>query len=287
MHDLPLRAEQLTLMIRLARYRSDFWDPFFRFLNFFDSQAFFLLLITILWIGYSYRWGLRLFYWTSFGNIAVHFWKNFFGWARPSADFPEIGMIHPYSFGFPSGAATLALFLGAYLIYSVKKSWTWPVGILYTLLISFSRIYLGVHYPLDILGGWILGGLIFLLAVYAQEPIEGFLTKKGEKFSFFASASIPLAVLFALPIPSIYANMGAALGVGVGAHLSLHYDLFLPDAKNWSKAILRSIFAALFLWTISLILPKKFLFFFSFSMTFLLSFAISPIYRFLERRFSH
>ena len=62
------------------------------------------------------------------------------------------------TFAFPSGHATnsmgAAIFFG--LIY---RRWIWAL-LAFALVNSYSRIYLGVHYPLDILGGWVLGGAL-------------------------------------------------------------------------------------------------------------------------------
>ena len=51
------------------------------------------------------------------------------------------------------------------MVLSVFRKERLIVGILtfYVLLVSYSRIYLGVHYPGDIIGGWILGLLIAVI----------------------------------------------------------------------------------------------------------------------------
>jgi membrane-associated phospholipid phosphatase len=63
-----------------------------------------------------------------------------------------------HTLSFPSGHATtsmaIAIFLG--LLY---RRWLWPL-IAFSVIISYSRIYIGVHYPLDVLGGWVIGGTI-------------------------------------------------------------------------------------------------------------------------------
>ncbi|GIV33192.1 MAG: phosphatase PAP2 family protein [Chitinophagales bacterium] len=65
-------------------------------------------------------------------------------------------------YSFVSSHATnhfgVALFLG--LLLKKKFSWVLPVGLIWALLIAYSQIYVGVHYPLDIAGGALLGAAI-------------------------------------------------------------------------------------------------------------------------------
>lgn len=58
-------------------------------------------------------------------------------------------------YSFPSGHATIA-FAAATVLSRIEPRWTIFLYVL-ALLISFSRIYLGVHYPLDVVSGAILG----------------------------------------------------------------------------------------------------------------------------------
>lgn len=91
--------------------------------------------------------------------------KMFFARPRPSV-FPPFSVEHTYS--FPSGHTITAVALYGYLAILL-----WPEG--YRLLallvgslipiVGFSRIYLGVHYPSDILGAMALGTLWVLLVV--------------------------------------------------------------------------------------------------------------------------
>ena len=88
--------------------------------------------------------------------------KHTFARARP--DLWHSIMPAETTFSFPSGHAMGSMTLAAVLVllcWSVRTpwgwNWRWPVTILATLfvlLVGLSRIYLGVHYPSDILAGW-------------------------------------------------------------------------------------------------------------------------------------
>jgi len=62
------------------------------------------------------------------------------------------------TFSFPSGHAMGSMTLAwVALLLAWRTRWRWPVAVtaaLFTVLVGLSRIYLGVHYPSDILAGW-------------------------------------------------------------------------------------------------------------------------------------
>ncbi|ATS21064.1 MULTISPECIES: phosphatase PAP2 family protein [Xanthomonas] len=92
--------------------------------------------------------------------------KQFFQRDRPSL----WESIAPEStFSFPSGHAMGSMTLAAVVIaLAWNTRWRWPVSIaasLFALLVGISRIYLGVHYPSDILGGW-SAALVWVVGLY-------------------------------------------------------------------------------------------------------------------------
>ncbi|HED04685.1 MAG TPA: phosphatase PAP2 family protein [Candidatus Fraserbacteria bacterium] len=79
------------------------------------------------------------------------------------------------SYSFPSGHALGSLVIYGVLAYLVDKTWPrwrpaiWSVYLVLVLTIGFSRLYLGVHWPTDILGGWAAGGLLLFGLIYWRE----------------------------------------------------------------------------------------------------------------------
>ncbi len=101
------------------------------------------------------------------GNIIL---KNLIARPRPCWIFENINMLIdvPKDFSFPSGH-TLSSFTAAFILLSEDRRMGIPAIILAT-LIAFSRIYLFVHFPTDILGGIALSGIIFvILKVFEKE----------------------------------------------------------------------------------------------------------------------
>jgi undecaprenyl-diphosphatase len=95
--------------------------------------------------------------------------KLLFHRARPE---PFFGMVAPTSYSFPSGHAlysvrfygTLAVITGTRLRSLTVRLIGWVVAVSLILLIGISRIYLGVHYPSDVLAGY-MTAFIWVMAV--------------------------------------------------------------------------------------------------------------------------
>ncbi|SKB11310.1 Phosphoesterase PA-phosphatase related protein [Planktothrix sp. PCC 11201] len=119
-----------------------------------------LVIPVILTLGYQKKWRSLLYLvLTILGSVIISIsTKIFFHRMRPSLF--ESSYPLPGDFSFPSGHATLSMtFAITLVILTWKTKWRWLVislGGLFTLVIAWTRLYLGVHFPSDILGGWFL-----------------------------------------------------------------------------------------------------------------------------------
>lgn len=109
------------------------------------------------------------------GSVLVTEWityavKLVFGRRRPAVVDPTLGghIPLPRSHSFPSSHASMGM-VGLLTMGSLYPAWL-PALALLTALLCFSRVYLGVHYVLDVLAGIVLGsvlGLAFVLLFQA------------------------------------------------------------------------------------------------------------------------
>ena len=122
------------------------------------------VLIAAFYLLLAGRWHLSLLMLlaTSSGLLASVFLKQLFDRPRPA---PSIHGLYVYSSSFPSGHAMLSalvyLTLGALIARlaptSALKFYVMLIAFGLTGLVGISRVYLGVHWPTDVLAGWAAG----------------------------------------------------------------------------------------------------------------------------------
>lgn len=159
------------LFIFISRLPHNFiTDSFFAFFSGIGTGGIvWFLVITALFIREEIKdkvgfYALILAIITSF-IIVENGFKNIIARPRPQSSILQMETIGDIgnSFSFPSGHATLA-FAAAYILAVHHKKWARWYYFLAS-LIAFSRIYLGRHYPSDVIIGAILGVLIGLCSI--------------------------------------------------------------------------------------------------------------------------
>lgn len=111
------------------------------------------------------------------GNMIL---KNLVARERPCWIDTSIPLLirNPKDYSFPSGH-TLSSFEGAVSIWLYNRKWG-TAALILAALISFSRLYLFVHFPTDVLGGLFMGILIAVLVHWAVE--RGRISEKNTCF---------------------------------------------------------------------------------------------------------
>ncbi len=140
--------------------RADWLTPIMKFFTFLGDEEFFLLFLPLsywLWrkdiMG---RTGMVLLF-TFVVNAII---KGVFQVPRP--DIIE-HLVHADDWSFPSGHSQGAMVLWGWLAYELRNKRAYVAAGLLIAGVGFSRVYLGVHYPSDVLGGFSIGWLTLVL----------------------------------------------------------------------------------------------------------------------------
>ncbi len=171
MNFLDLSIQEYFLGLRTP-FLTDF---FYFFTMLFDPNIYFiaLVLVVALYINYykNFRTTLLFLVTLFFTGAITLFLKMYFGTARPVN-----AMIQVFGNGFPSyhTAISVAFFFSLYYIFrdrilESRRPLIIALSTLFVILVSLSRLYFGVHWFSDILGGLVIGiSMVWCLRQYLQ-----------------------------------------------------------------------------------------------------------------------
>ena len=138
------------------------------------SELFFLLLLPLVYWNIDRRIGARLGILLICSVITNDLLKVAFALPRPFWT-QGIGQLAPkpeVSFGFPSGHSQSTAALWTFVALQTKRPRLWvPLALLLLVLVALSRLYLGAHYPLDVVGGALIGYALLAIFLRAEKPL--------------------------------------------------------------------------------------------------------------------
>ena len=164
---------------RVYSMRSDKLTVFWRFITHSGDRYVVIILGIILLLIKSLRekYGVKFAIAALSSTALYQIMKYIFQRPRPDL---ALRLIEQGGYSFPSGHSMNCLVSYGILIYlllrycenrRLAKLLSFGLGLL-TILIGFSRVYVGVHYPTDIIGGWSLGIAVLVAMIYAFEKFD-------------------------------------------------------------------------------------------------------------------
>lgn len=216
----------------------------FKLFTFLGEELFFLLLLPGLYWSLDRRIGARvtlLFLLSTYFNFAA---KTILDEPRPFQYDPRVRQLSEApGGGLPSGHAQNAVVVWGYLATQFERVWLWWLAGLLVVLISLSRLYLGMHFPTDLLGGHALGLTLLLLYLWLEPGLETWLKAQHLIWQFAIALLVPLLLAFLLSTEEGVSMSGVILGLGLGLILERRWLGFEADG-SFRQRILRFLLGA-------------------------------------------
>ena len=194
-------------------------DGLMEAITFTGRIEFYLVVLPFIYWSIDRRIGVRALLLLVYTEFVAYSFKQLLHQPRPYwvSDVKALS-VEP-SYGIPSSHASNTLAVIGYLATRVKKNWFWLVTIVLLLLIGISRLYLGVHFPQDVLFGWLIGFTVLWGITKWESKVRDWLDGKSLSvqigLGFLDSLIIVLIgfiirfILNGMPDPASYSSYSA------------------------------------------------------------------------------
>lgn len=213
-------------------------DPPFRLLTFLGEEEFFLLLLPFIYWCLDRRTGARLtilFLLSAYLNSVA---KVLAGQPRPFEYTSQVRpLVEAHGGGLPSGHTQNTVAVWGYLAAQFRRTWLWILAGLLMVLVPLSRVYLGVHFPTDLLGGYLIGAALVLLYLWAEPEGERWLDGKGFTWQLGLALAAPLLLVLLFPTTDGVTAGATLAGMGVGFVLERRWVGFDSGGIGWKRAL--------------------------------------------------
>ncbi len=288
---------QTELIIFLQSFASDFWTLFFKFWTEIGYLSWIRIVVLFVLFGLSFRAGFILLHTIIWNGLITMYLKEVIALPRPwqvdvnvqllGQDIPnptlfrsmgakslfgglpreviEVLRENPLgSWGFPSGHTSNAGALWGSLYLFFKKIWVGILALVMIIFIPLSRMYLGLHFLGDLLGGYLIGLFIILLFYkygYQNVWCQTIFQQRLGQIPLDAKTTLFLLYLLVLPfllllIPGVQ-QVGIAAFIGANIGYALLWIRGIPKDTGTIGQRLARIVVALVVYLGSDFLFKK------------------------------
>lgn len=224
---------ELEILRHIQSIANPFFDFLFQLITICGEQIVLISIISIIYWALDKKFGEYIAYSVLTSVLLNNAIKDIFKMKRPIGE-EGIRTLREQTatgYSFPSGhTQSASSFYGSMAIY-LKNRVMYIIATIMIILIGFSRLYLGVHYPKDVIVGGILGVLTSLICYKLYNRVENKMLLYVVTFAIF----IP-ALTFAHSADFIK-GMGTYLGFIIGIYIEKRYVNFSTEGNTGNKII--------------------------------------------------
>ena len=237
---------ELALLERLQNLRTGFLNTFFEAITTFGEDTILVLLIISLWFAYDKHLARKIFFVTAISLSINSIVKNILRIPRPFST-GKITCVRPDTatgYAFPSGHTQGFATWSTTLSLTIRKKWFSHITGILIICVAFSRLFLGAHYPSDVICGGVLG---VLLARIGNKLCDKVADKK-KLYLITIGILTPFAIIFFLFNDPLFEDFYKFYGILSGLFAAVTFEeKYAPInyGVSWQKKLIRIITAAL------------------------------------------
>lgn len=242
---------EIKIMQFIQQFANPVLDVIFKMITEIGGETVCIVIMAIFYWSVDKKFGETLGFITLSAVSANNILKDIFRFTRPigvagintDPDYAADLLVdnsptgYAYSYSFPSGHSQTTATIYTTLAQHFKKNWAKIVCVAVFVLVGISRMYLGVHWPKDVVCGWAVGvGMSLLLYWLLQK-------KKANKYLvyFFAAGVLCVAGLIFAGTDDTVKSLGSVFGFVVAVAFENRFVDFSTDNVALWKRILRVV----------------------------------------------
>jgi membrane-associated phospholipid phosphatase len=229
--------------------------------TFLGRIEFYLVFIPFIYWAVDRRIGVRTLLILIYADVIASSFKLLFHQPRPYWVGDVKALSIETGYGIPSSHASDTVAVGGYLMRYIRQTWLrWLVGIV-IFFVAFSRMYLGVHFPQDVLFGWLIGFAVLWAIVKWEKTVRDWLEGRSlstqvmlgfvDSLGFVLIGFLIRFLIAGTPDPAEWSSFstearsvthfitlgGAAFGTYTGYALMRQYARFNPKGEAWKRGL--------------------------------------------------
>jgi membrane-associated phospholipid phosphatase len=253
------------VLVSIQSYSSQWLYTLAMFFTFLGYEEAYLILLPLVYWCINKRIGVGLAFLSLFSAWLNDVIKYLFKIPRPSD--PRLYIPLPEtSPSFPSGHAQNAVVNWGYLALRFRNRIFTIVAVILILGIGLSRLVLAVHFPQDVIGGWLIGLILLGVYAWAEVPVGRWIARQKTIVQLVLAVAVPVLLIFLhpadtqglYPAEGAVTPMSAMVGFGIGLIMERAWVRFKVDGEWWRRGLrylLGVIVVAIFYLVPKLLLP--------------------------------